>query len=115
MFQTADADPLGYYVAPLAYAQMQVIEQAIAETNSLDDSKLAQFTRDATFKTVAGDIKFGAGGRWTEARVLQVQDGNIPTRDLSTFKSADTQVVVWPPRLVSGSMIYPFSKARWRD
>ena len=113
--RNVDADPLGYYVAPLAYAQMQVVEQAITETKSLDDSKLAQFTRDATFQTVAGDIKFGAGGSWSEARVLQVQYGNIRSRDLSNFKSTDTQVVVWPPRLVSGSMIYPFSKARRHD
>jgi hypothetical protein len=33
-----------------------------AATGSLDDAKLAQFTRDASFKTVVGDIKFGKGG-----------------------------------------------------
>jgi hypothetical protein len=30
------------------------------------------------------------------------------------FKSADTMLVVWPPRLVSRSTIRPFSKPRWR-
>jgi hypothetical protein len=40
--------------------------------------------------------------------------GNIRTRDLSKFTSADTQVVVSPPRPVSGSMVYPVSEARWR-
>ncbi len=37
--QDAGADPLGYYVAPQAYAQMQIVEQAIAGTGSLDDAK----------------------------------------------------------------------------
>src|ERR1700688_4325038 len=73
-----DADPLGYYVAPLAYAQMQIVEQAVTATASLDDAKLAQFTREKSFSTILGDVKFGAGGAWTEARVLQVQYRDIP-------------------------------------
>jgi hypothetical protein len=31
---------------------MQVLEQAVACIGSLDDAKLAQFTRDASFNTV---------------------------------------------------------------
>src|ERR1700688_2996216 len=72
------ADPLGYYVAPQAYAQMQIVEQAITGTASLDDDKLARFTREKSFSTILGDVKFGAGGAWTEARVLQVQYRDIP-------------------------------------
>jgi branched-chain amino acid transport system substrate-binding protein len=89
--ENAGADPLGYYVAPQAYAQMQIVEQAIAGTGSLDDAKLAQFTRDASFKTVVGDVKFGKGGGWSEARVLGVQYQNIKGADLSEFKDARTQ------------------------
>jgi branched-chain amino acid transport system substrate-binding protein len=88
------ADPLGYYVAPQAYAQMQVVEQAIIGTGSLDDAKLAQFTRDSSFKTILGDVKFGAGGGWSEARVLQVQYRHINRNNLSIFKDARTQAVV---------------------
>jgi hypothetical protein len=33
-----------------------------AAAGSLDDAKLAQFTRDASFKTVVDDVKFGKGG-----------------------------------------------------
>jgi branched-chain amino acid transport system substrate-binding protein len=110
--QSADADPLGYYVAPQAYAQMQIVEQAVAGTGSLDDAKLAQFTRDASFKTVVGDVKFGKGGGWSEARVLQVQYQNIKGADLSEFKDASTQAVVWPPRLASGALIYPYAEAK---
>ncbi len=63
--QQEGTDPLGYYVAPMAYAQMQIIEQAITATESHDDSRLAAYTRDAVFHTVVGNIKFGKGGGWT--------------------------------------------------
>jgi branched-chain amino acid transport system substrate-binding protein len=110
--QDFGADPLGYYVAPQAYAQMQVVEQAITGTNSLDDGKLAEFTRNAVFKTVVGDVKFGEAGSWSEARVLQVQYQNIRSGDLSDFKGPGTQVVVWPPNLASGSLVYPYANAK---
>jgi branched-chain amino acid transport system substrate-binding protein len=106
------ADPLGYYVAPQAYAQMQVVEQAIVGTSSLDDNKLSEFTRKSHFKTVVGDVKFGDGGNWSEARVLQVQFQNIQRGDLPEFKNPDTQIVVWPPDLASGSLIYPYANAK---
>src|SRR5580692_10743491 len=108
----AGADPLGYYVAPQAYAQMQVVEQAIAGTGSLDDAGLARFTRDSLFKTVVGDVRFGKGGGWSEARVLEVQYQNIKGPDLSDFKDARTQAVVWPASLASGALIYPYVKAK---
>ena len=110
--QDAGADPLGYYVAPQAYAQMQIVEQAITGTSFLDDAKLAQFTRESSFKTVVGDIKFGKGGGWSEARVLQVQYQNIKKADLSEFKDARTQAVVWPSNLASGTLLYPYAEAK---
>ena len=110
--QTGTADPLGYYVAPQAYAQMQIVEQAITATNSLDDAKLAKFTRETSFNTVLGSVKFGAGGGWSEARVLQVQYQNIRNADLADFKDVSTQAVVWPASLASGHLIYPFGKAK---
>ena len=109
---SAGADPLGYYVAPQAYAQVQVVEQAIIGTGSLDDGKLGQFTRENTFKTVLGDVRFGAGGRWLEARVLQVQYRHIIGSDLSAFKDARTQAVVWPTELASDVLIYPYARAK---
>jgi branched-chain amino acid transport system substrate-binding protein len=106
------ADPLGYYVAPQAYAQMQIVEQAVAATGSLDDAKLAQFTRDHAFKTILGELRFGAGGGWLQPRVLQVQYRNIRSNDLSNFRDAETQAVVWPPALASAAVIYPYAKAK---
>lgn len=108
----AEADPLGFYVVPQAFAQMQVIEQAIAGTGSLDDAQLARFTRDQVFKTVVGDVKFGPGGGWAEPRVLTVQYQNIKNHEVSEFEAGRTQPVVWPPSLASGSVVYPYSKAK---
>jgi branched-chain amino acid transport system substrate-binding protein len=105
-------DPLGYYMAPQAYAQMQVLEQAVQATKSLDDQKLADYVRANTFKTVLGDVKFGKGGEWAESRVLQVQFRNIKNNDPAQFKGVDTQVVISPPEYASGSLIYPYEQAK---
>jgi branched-chain amino acid transport system substrate-binding protein len=105
-------DPLGYYMAPQAYAQMQVLEQAVNATKTLDNQKLADYVRANTFKTVLGDVKFGKGGEWAQSRVLQVQFRNVKGNDVGQFKGVDTQVVVSPPEYASGTVIYPYEKAR---
>lgn len=56
-----NADLIGSYMAPQAYAQMQVIEQAVAATGSLDEQALAQYTRMASFDTVVGAVTFDRG------------------------------------------------------
>jgi branched-chain amino acid transport system substrate-binding protein len=105
-------DPLGYYMAPQAYAQFQVLAQAITATKTLNDDKLADYIRANTFKTVLGDVKFGKGGEWAEGRVLQVQFQNIKGNDVDQFKDVKTQVVVSPPAYVSGKEIFPYEKAK---
>jgi branched-chain amino acid transport system substrate-binding protein len=107
-----DVDPLGYYVAPQAYAQMQVIEQAIRETGSLDDEKLATYTRESLFKTVVGDVRFGPGGGWVQPRVLHAQFQNIATSDVGEFRDTRTEIVVSPTEFASGELIYPYAKAK---
>jgi branched-chain amino acid transport system substrate-binding protein len=86
--------------------------QMLPPGTTFEADGLAQFTRDTSFKTVLGDVKFGAGGGWSEPRVLQVQYQNIRTTDLADFKGASTQAVVWPPSLASGALIYPHAKAK---
>ncbi len=105
-------DLLGYYMAPEAYAQMQVLEQAVKATKSLDDQKLADYIRASTFTTVLGDVKFGKGGEWAQSRVLFVQFRNIKSNDPMQFKGVDTQVVVTPPGYASGTLVYPYEKAK---
>lgn len=105
-------DPLGYYMAPQAYAQMQVLQQAIEGTKSLDDKKLADFIRTSTFKTVLGDVKFDKSGEWAQSRVLQVQFQNVKGNTVDQFKEMGTQVVVDPPAYASGKVVYPYEKAK---
>ena len=105
-------DPLGYYMAPWGYAQLQVLQQAVEGTKSLDDAKLGDYIRANTFKTVVGDVKFGAKGEWEKSRVLQVQFQNVKGNDVAQFKDMSTQVVVAPAEYESGKVIYPYEKAK---
>jgi branched-chain amino acid transport system substrate-binding protein len=108
----AGVDALGYYMAPRAYAQIQVVEQAISATQGLEDERLAEYTRHATFKTVVGNVTFGRHGKWAESRVLQVQFQNVKDHGVDQFKDARTQVVVAPSAWASGDLIYPHGRAR---
>src|SRR5258705_12391821 len=105
-------DLYGYYMAPQAYSQMQVLEQAVEATKTFDDGKLADYIRASTFKTVLGDVKFGKGGEWAESRVLQVQFQNIKNNDPAQFKDISSQVVISPAAVESGKVIYPYEKAK---
>src|SRR5262245_16750061 len=105
-------DPYGFYMAPQAYAQFQVVEQAVLATKTLSDAALADYIRKSTFKTVLGDIKFGKFGEWAESRVLQVQFRNIKNNDPAQFKDVETQAVVDPKEWSSDTLIYPYEKAR---
>jgi branched-chain amino acid transport system substrate-binding protein len=105
-------DALGYYMAPWSYAQLQVLQQAIVGTKSLDDAKLGDYIRTHTFKTAVGDVRFGANGELAQSRLLQVQFRNINGHDLAEFKDISTQVVVWPAEYKSGNLIYPYEKAK---
>jgi branched-chain amino acid transport system substrate-binding protein len=110
--QQEGTDPLGYYVAPMAYAQLQILEQSITATQSLDDGALAAYTRDAVFHTIVGVIKFGKGGGWSEPRVLTVQYKNLTDNSIAQFKDTNTQVVLMPEDLSSGNLIYPYANAK---
>ena len=105
-------DPLGYYIGPWGYAQVQVLGQAIEATKSIDDDKLADYIRSNTFSTVLGDVKFGKGGEWAQSRVLQVQFQHVKGNSVDQFRDISTQVVVAPDQYKSGSVIYPYEKAK---
>jgi branched-chain amino acid transport system substrate-binding protein len=110
--QQEGVDVLGYHIAPWGYAQLQVLQQAVAATNSLDDDKLVDYIRNSTFKTLVGDVKFGPQGEWAESRVLEVQFQHIKGNDLAQFKDLSTQVVVMPSKYKSGDVIYPYEMAK---
>jgi branched-chain amino acid transport system substrate-binding protein len=105
-------DPLGYFLPPFAYAEMQVLGDAVEATKGLDEDKLAQYMHSHTFQTIVGDIAFGPDGEWTEARPLWVQYHGIKGNDLEQFKNASTVTILKPEKYKTGDLIYPYTEAR---
>jgi branched-chain amino acid transport system substrate-binding protein len=105
-------DLLGYYMAPWGFADLQVLQQAIEGTKSIDDGKLAAFLHANTFKTVVGDIKFDDKGELAVGRTIQTQFQGIKGNDLDQFRNISAQVILAPAELKSGNVIYPYEKAR---
>ena len=110
--QAEGVDALGYYMPPWAYAQLQVLQQAVEGTKSLDDKKLAAYIHANTFHTVLGDIKFGKEGEWDRARMLQVQFHDVKGNDVEQFRTMGTQTVLAPSEYKSGDVVYPYEKAK---
>lgn len=107
----AGVDPLGHYMAPLAYAQMQVVAQAVEATGGFEDASLSAYARKATFNTVMGDVQFGKNGEWAHPRVLQVQFQGISGHDVEQFRNGSRQIVVSPSDVISGRLRYPYVDA----
>jgi branched-chain amino acid transport system substrate-binding protein len=104
-------DPLGYYIGPWAYADLQILGQAVEATKSLDGDMLGIHIRNTTFKTVIGDVKFGTGGEWAKPRVFIAQFQHVVGNDLDQFRAMDKLVIVGPDEIKSGNLIYPFQDA----
>jgi branched-chain amino acid transport system substrate-binding protein len=104
----AGVDPLGNYIPPFAYAEMQILEEAVKTAGTLDDEKLANYVRSAKFSTIVGDIKFGDRGEWSEARVLLIQYRGISGNGIDQFKEAGKQIILDPVRFKSGDLVIPF-------
>lgn len=104
-------DPLGFW-SPFAYAEMQILGDAVNAAGSLDQAAIAAYIRKTKFATVVGEVKFGAGGEWETSRILFIQYRNIEGHDVDQFRRAGKQVIVYPPALQSGPFAYPFAKGR---
>ncbi len=108
----AGVDPLGYYLPPFAYANLQVLAEAVTATKGLDQDKLADYMRSHTFKTIVGDIKYGPNGEWAEPRVLELQFHGVSGNGLDQFKDDSRQTILWPKKYATGEMIYPYGEAQ---
>jgi len=106
----AGVDPLGFYQPPFAYAAMQVLEQAVTATKSLDDGKLSDYMHANTFKTIVGDIKFNELGEWATPRVLMVQFQGVEGAGLEQYMTGHKQVIVSPAEYKDGALQAPFAK-----
>ena len=105
-------DLLGYYLPPFAYAYMQVLAQAVETAKGTDQDKLAEALRNGTFKTIVGDIKFGANGEWDKGRVILVQYNGIKGNDLEQFRGMDTIKILGPSQLKTGEILSPYQEAK---
>jgi branched-chain amino acid transport system substrate-binding protein len=110
--QGEGVDPLGYYMAPWGYAQMQVLQQAVEGTKSLDQKKLIDYMAKNTFKTVLGDVKFGANGEWAESRLILVQYRGVKSNDVEQFRGMEHQALVLPQQYKTGDVVYPYTDAK---
>jgi branched-chain amino acid transport system substrate-binding protein len=108
----AGVDPLGYYLPPFAYANLQVLAAAVEATNSLDQGKLAEYLRGHTIPTIVGDIRYGPNGEWAEPRVLEIQFRGIAGHDLDQFETDKRETILWPAKVATGSVIYPYTTAK---
>ena len=104
-------DPLGYGAAPSAYAQAQVLGEAVEGAKSLEPDKISGYLHTHRVSTVWGDVTFAANGEWAEPRFLVVQYQNITGSDLEQFTDAAKMPVLDPPEFKSGNLIYPFANA----
>jgi len=107
-----NTDPLGFYLPPFAYAEMQVLGDAVTAVGSLDQDKLGKYIHATTFHTIVGDVKFAANGEWEKSRVLFVQYQNIVGNGVDQFKQPGHQVILYPPDFKSGEFKYPYSEIK---
>ena len=109
----AGVDALGYYLGGWGYAYAQVLEQAVRATKSLKDDDLTAYIHKTAFKTIHGEIKFGANGEWAKSGMMQVQYHGIKQgAGLETWRGMDYQTVLVPSNLKTGNLIYPMEKAK---
>jgi branched-chain amino acid transport system substrate-binding protein len=105
-------DPNGWYLPPFAYANLEVLAQAVEGTKSLDHEKLAEYIRTHGFKTIVGDIAYGEDGEWSKPRVLEVQFQNITGNGLDQFKDTKTEAILEPPEYRTGQVLAPFTEVK---
>jgi branched-chain amino acid transport system substrate-binding protein len=103
-------DPLGYYLGGWGYAYLSALEQAITVAKSIEDDKVADAFRKTTFKTIMGDWAYGPGGEWTKSGMMQVQYHDI--KEGETWKGMNYQTVLTPAENKTGTLIYPYEKAK---
>ena len=105
-------DPLGYYLAPWAYAYMTVLAETVTAVGSLDQQKMADYLRTHTFKTVMGDIAFGPDGELSEPHTLMVQYQHLTGNTLDQFNTGKQPVILWPAKYADGKALYPYTDAK---
>ncbi|HXZ01789.1 MAG TPA: amino acid ABC transporter substrate-binding protein [Stellaceae bacterium] len=102
-------DPLGFYLPPFAYAELEILGEAIAKTGGLDQAKIAAFIHANAFHTIVGDVKFAENGEWEKSRILFVQYRGVDGSGVEQFKQPGKAMILYPPEFKSGKFLYPYS------
>jgi branched-chain amino acid transport system substrate-binding protein len=101
-------DPLGFYLPPYAYAMMQVLEQAIKATGSLDQGQLAEYMHKYEFDTYVGKVRFAKNGEWSVPRMLTVQYHSVAGNDLEQWMKPGRVTVLYPAAYKTGDVKTPY-------
>ncbi|HUH92051.1 MAG TPA: amino acid ABC transporter substrate-binding protein [Casimicrobiaceae bacterium] len=101
-------DPLGFYLPPYAYAMMQVLEQAIKATGSLDQGQLADYMHKYEFDTFVGKVRFAKNGEWSMPRMLTVQYHDVAGNDLEQWMKPGHVTVLYPSAYKTGDVKVPY-------
>jgi branched-chain amino acid transport system substrate-binding protein len=106
-------DALGFFAPPFAYANLQVLGEAVTATGTVtNQQKLGEYLSTNRFNTIVGDIRYAPNGEWAVPRVLQTQFQNVKGNGLEQFKRAGTQIILYPTELVSGTLQAPYAGVR---
>jgi branched-chain amino acid transport system substrate-binding protein len=109
--KAAGTDPLGFW-SPFAYAELQILGQAVTAVGAIDQARIADYMHRTPFRTIVGDVKFGPDGEWEKSRILFVQYRDIRGDDVGQFRQPGKAVILYPPALKTGDLIHPFTRAR---
>jgi branched-chain amino acid transport system substrate-binding protein len=107
----AGVDPVGWYLPPFAYADLQVLGDAVNGAKTLDQNKLADYIRSHTFKTIVGDVTFGKDGEWSKSRVIEVQFQGFKTGSIDELKDVKHEAILEPAEYRTGK-VEPFNEAK---
>ena len=100
---------LRWACSKFAYANLQVLGEAIEGAKSLDQTKLADYIRSHPFNTIVGEISFGNDGKWAKP-ARQFQD--IQGTDLKQFRDTRTEAILEPTEFRTGKVVEPYSSVK---
>jgi len=106
----AKVDPLGFW-APFAYAEAQILAAAVTAVGEVNQSRIADYIHRTVFQTVVGEVQFSEIGEWKKSRILFVQYRHLQRGDVAQFRQPGRAVIIYPPELKSGELVYPLEKA----
>ena len=110
--QKGGIDPLGYGFVPFGYAAAQVLGQAVEGTKNFDQQAIADYMRSHIFSTVVGEIEYGKDGEWKTPRFVFTQWQHLTGNDTAQLTDPKHNVVLWPDRYKTGTIIYPYTAAK---